>query len=349
MKNTARLSAPTNVCLCVTSECNLNCRHCFARSTSSREDLSSAGISGIIRDLAARKVFFVSLFGGEPFIRGDIINIIALLSTFPIGISINTNATLIDDHLAKALADYKVSFVVSLDGSSAEIVDRIRGRGVFEKTLGGIRALRKYNHDILISTTVMSHNYDNLFEIAALGKEAGAVGVRFNNVFYINNAECYLKDIFLTPGQNLELYDTCEELKARYGGFVSGSSLQTMDLIRAVRRNEIPCDGAPIQVPPCGAGIDKCAIKPDGEVTPCEVLWNTTAGNVRDKPFGEIWADSPVLNEFRASLCLSDLEIGDCISCRYRFICFTGHRCVPYFSAGGIGNRDLYCIKTWMP
>lgn len=293
--------------------------------------------------------FFVSLFGGEPFLRDDIINIIALLSTFPIGISVNTNATLIDNHLAGTLADYKVSFVVSLDGSSADIVDKIRGKGVFEKTLKGIQALRKHNHDILISTTVMSHNYGNLFELAALGREVGAVGVRFNNVFFINNAECYLKDIFLAPAQNLELFAACEELKARYGGFVSGSALQTMDLIRAVQRNEIPCDGAPIHVSPCGAGINKCAIKPDGEVTPCEVLWNTNAGNVRDKSFGEIWADSPVREDFRTTLSLGEREIGDCISCRYRYICFTGHRCVPYFSAGGIGNRDLYCIKTWMP
>lgn len=308
-----------------------------------------AGISSVIRDLAGRKVFFVSLFGGEPFIRSDIVDIISYLSSFPIGISINTNATLIDDRLARVLAAYKISFVVSLDGSSAEIVDKIRGKGVFEKTLRGIHALRRHNHDILISTTVMSHNHGNLFELAALGREVGAIGVRFNNVFYINNAECYLKDIFLTARQNIELFHTCEELKARYGGFVSGSALQTMDLIKAVRLAEIPCDGAPIQVPPCGAGINKCAVKPDGDVTPCEVLWNTTAGNVRDKSFGEIWANSRVLNDFRTTLFLSESDIGDCISCRYRFICFTGHRCMPYFSSGGIKNHDLYCIKTWMP
>ena len=351
MNSTVRLSAPTNVCLCVTSQCNLNCRHCLAKSERTAGDLSAADISRIIRELAAAKVFFVSLFGGEPFVRGDILEIIEELSAYPIGISINTNGTLIDDRRAKDLCGYGISFVVSLDGSSAAIVDKIRGGGAFHRVMRGLNALRNHGHKVLISTTVMSHNHADLFELAALGKRIGASGVRFNNLFYINNAECYCDDISPTPEQNRELYRISKDLKEQYGSFVSGSLLQTMDLIRIVSQDDSPASvgGGPIPVPPCGAGVEKCAIRPDGQVLPCEVLWNTAAGSVLDRPFRRIWEQSPVLETFRTTLSLTENEIGECMACRYVSICYTGHRCMPYHSAGGLKNRDLFCIRKWMP
>lgn len=348
MKSASRLSAPTNVCLCVTSKCNLNCRHCFAKSQTSEKDRSFADISRVIRELAEEKVFFVALFGGEPFLRADILDIVAFLSTFPIGITINTNGTLIDESLSKALADFKVSFVVSLDGASADIVDEIRGKGVFDRTIRGIEALGKHGHKFLISTTVMSPNCGNLADIASLGRDIGALGVRFNNVFYINNAECYLDRIVLAPEQHRCLFELSEDLKAKYGGFVSGSLLDTMDLIREVRQNGGPRPAGPIEVHPCGGAINKCAIKPDGEVIPCEVLWNTPSGNVFQKPFKEVWAHSPVLEEFRTDFSLDEKDIGECMECRYVSICYTGHRCMPYFSHGGMKNRELFCIRKWM-
>lgn len=345
-----KLSAPTKVCLSVTSKCNLDCRHCLAKSGESGEDLSTRDLFRIIEELAAEKVFFVSLFGGEPFTREDLPDIVAFLSRFPIGISINTNATLIDDDLAHRLAKYRISYVVSLDGSSADAVDGIRGKGVFDRTLRGITALRKHGAKVLVSTTVMSHNYRDLGNIAALGKELGAMGVRINTVFFINNAECYLDDILLTPEQYSYLYDTFEDLKKTYGKFLSGSLLQLMESVKAIQENGLPVslDLAEIPVDPCGAGVNQCAVRPDGEVLPCVLLWNTPSGNLRHKPFKEIWDASGTLDEFRTAFTLTETDVGECISCHYRYICYTGHRCSPYYLPGGIGNRKLFCVKPWM-
>ena len=45
---------------------------------------------------------------------------------------------------------------------------------------------------------------------------------------------------------------------------------------------------------------------------------------------------------------LTEKEIAECIFCKYRHVCYTGHRCTPYFIPGGIGNKKLFCIKHWM-
>lgn len=345
-----KLSAPTKVCLSITSKCNLNCKHCLATSDQAATDLSTRDLFRIIDDLAAEKVFFVSLFGGEPFIRKDLLEIVEYLSRFPIGIAINTNATLIDEELAERLSKFRVSYVVSLDGSSAETVDGIRGQGVFDRTLRGLRALRKFSGKVLLSTTVLSQNYHDLAKIAVLGKDLGVMGVRFNTVFFINNAECYLDDILLTPEHYRYLYGEFEKLKKDYGKFVSGSLLQLMESVKLIKENGLPadCDERELLVQPCGAAVNQCAIKPDGEVLPCVLLWNTPAGNVLHKPFKEIWDRSATLDEFRRTFTLTEREIAECLSCEYRHVCYTGHRCIPYFIPGGIANKKLFCIKQWL-
>jgi hypothetical protein len=55
-----------------------------------------------------------------------------------------------------------------------------------------------------------------------------------------------------------------------------------------------------------------------------------------------------MLDEFRSSFTLTGKEVGECMTCSYRYICYTGHRCSPYFIPGGIGNRKLFCIRLWM-
>lgn len=345
-----KLSAPTKVCLSITSNCNLDCRHCLAKAGQNGKDLTTRELFRIIDELAAEKVFFVSLFGGEPFTREDLPDIVAYLARFPIGISINTNATLIDDELARRLSRYRVSYVVSLDGSSAEAVDSIRGKGVFDQTVRGICALRSQDAKVLISTTVMSHNHRDLAEIAALGKELGVMGVRINTVFFINNAECYLDDILLTPEHYAHLYDTFQDLKRTCGSFLSGSLFQLMESVKSIHEDGLPeaMNLPEITVDPCGAGVNQCAIRPDGEVLPCVLLWNTPSGNLRHSPFKDIWDNSGMLDGFRSSFTLTGNEVGECMTCSYRYICYTGHRCSPYFIPGGIGNRKLFCIKLWM-
>ncbi|MEI6424130.1 MAG: SPASM domain-containing protein, partial [Lentisphaerota bacterium] len=143
---------------------------------------------------------------------------------------------------------------------------------------------------------------------------------------------------------------TIEDLKKEFGSFVSGSLLQLMESVKAINENEVPAsnDEKTITVQPCGAAVNQCAIRPDGDVLPCVLLYNTPSGNVLHTPFKEIWDHSDTLNQFRSDFTLTEKEIGTCISCKYSPVCYTGHRCSPYFIPGGINNKKLFCIKNWM-
>lgn len=343
------LSAPINATLAVTSSCNLRCKHCLAKDRcGSRQDFTLEELKSLIQEMARLKIFSAAVFGGEPFVRPDILEIIHEISRYPINISINTNGTLIDEAMARELAPYRASFTISLDGSDPSVVEKIRGPGVFEKTTKAIALLRRLNKPILVSTTVMGLNYRNIAEIARLGRDMGVTGVRFNHLFYINNAECFMDSLAVSADQAMETIGTLETMEKEYGSFISGSFLQVTQMIREIKEGKRPEVFAPserLEVKPCGAGKTKCAIKPNGDVVPCELLWNTPAGNVHERPLGEIWRDSEVMNRFRETFYLTEKDIGDCMGCEYRFICYTGHRCNPYYYPGGIASKHLFCLK----
>ena len=75
-----------------------------------------------------------------------------------------------------------------------------------------------------------------------------------------------------------------------------------------------------------------------GDVFPCGYL-PTSAGNIRERPFAEIWADSPVWDVFRGDP--EDLE-GRCGLCEFRNVCL-GCRARAYGTTGDVYQEDPAC------
>ena len=100
-----------------------------------------------------------------------------------------------------------------------------------------------------------------------------------------------------------------------------------------------------ITIPPCGAAMCKCAIRPDGWVVPCEIVWNVKAGNLKEQEFIDIYENSEVMKEFRKTKYLDLKEMPECRNCEYQFVCFQGHRCYPFYYPKGIKDKKLYCYK----
>jgi MoaA/NifB/PqqE/SkfB family radical SAM enzyme len=109
----------------------------------SREDvrtlLDEAGEAGV------RDVVFT---GGEPFLHPEMAEVTGdTLGRFPA--TILTNGTLLTDRIVERLANaagnsrYSLEIRVSLDASSEEENDRIRGKGSYGKALAGVARLEK--------------------------------------------------------------------------------------------------------------------------------------------------------------------------------------------------------------
>ena len=131
--------------------CNLECTHCLNSSGPKEpwlKPISPEVARAAIREgdrLGVKEIYFT---GGEPFLHGEILELLAYaLAVAPT--TVLTNGTLIDDAMADRLAAlarrsfYSLEIRVSLDDTDAERNDRIRGAGVFDNAVLAIQLLHQ--------------------------------------------------------------------------------------------------------------------------------------------------------------------------------------------------------------
>lgn len=277
--------------LWVTDQCNLNCRMCGDqwRSTSQRSRLSLAEINGIVRAAGRLKTMVISLTGGEPLLNPDIMAILGEIAAQGIAANICTNGTLLTPERVKELAATSLRSVsISLDGSTAEEHDRIRGRaGAFAKTIEGIRLLRENLPEVAvnINCTLTRENFRNLPKILSL---AGRLGCRKVNLapFHTNLQH---RD---RPKENFsDLLFSREELNSLTQELIKSRLLAKdlgLRLSSSTFLDHIPRFYAePERWHQCYAGYASCAVSPWGDVSPCADLDSSL--NIRERPLDEIW------------------------------------------------------------
>ncbi len=164
-------AVPTHLTVYVTGRCNLRCRHCF-HFEEVRDGLPGLDLERIRRlGATAGRLLWVSLGGGEPFLRDDLVEIGA---AFP-GVrhlTIPTNGLVAGTAdtaaaLAERLPGTGVFVSVSLDGPR-EIHDSIRGRrGAFQQSIEGLREIQeradgRSNLSVGVITCVTAENQDRM-------------------------------------------------------------------------------------------------------------------------------------------------------------------------------------------
>ena len=338
---------PASVCLGITSRCNLNCKHCLNRNLpGSGPDMTTGKLMDVVDQMGSGGTKNLSLFGGEPLCHPDFKRIVEHINRYPITISLNTNASLIDRQTARWLKAHRISgAVVSFDGSSAAIMDGMRGAGAFERSLGGIEAMKAEGISILLSVTLTRLNHEDVRAMVLLGRKAGGGSIRFNHVFFGGNAACFAKELYLSPEEERRAIDAVWQAREEFGDFINADSSylcqkQKLEKVKAYKGVHDK-----IVVGPCGAANGKCAIRPDGWVTPCEIMWDVKCGNLREDTLSDIWRFSEAMNQFRKPLEIDLKDMPECKGCSYQYLCFIGHRCYPYYYPGGLANRDLYCWR----
>jgi radical SAM protein with 4Fe4S-binding SPASM domain len=338
-------AVPASVCLGVTSKCNLNCRHCINRDLpGSGPDMELKELLGVIDQMGEGGTKNISLFGGEPLCHPDFKRIVEHINKYPISISLNTNGSLVDSETARWLKSHKISgAVVSFDGSSAAIMDGMRGEGSFEKCLAGVEAMRSAGMSVLLSVTLTKLNHEDIRAMALLGRKAGGCTIRFNHVFFGGNAACFAKELYLSPEEEAKAIDTIWRLKEEFGDFVSPESSYLSQKKKFEKMKSYKPTRDKIVAGPCGAANGKCAIRPDGWVTPCEIMWDVKCGSLKEDSLSDIWRFSEVMNQFRRPLEVDLEDMPECKGCSYQYLCFIGHRCYPYYNPGGLANKSLYC------
>jgi SAM-dependent methyltransferase len=148
--------------------CNLRCSHCFISCSPENDSHTMMTRSQVQRYLAEARELGVEEFyftGGEPLLNRELPGI--LVDALHIGpATVLTNGMLITASIARVMREiqdaspHPLEFRVSLDGSTAEQNDAIRGKGVFGKATQGIRNLRAVGFEPIITACQIDEHQD---------------------------------------------------------------------------------------------------------------------------------------------------------------------------------------------
>lgn len=312
----------------LTARCNLACVHCRAEAKADavEGELTTAEVLRVARDIRAAGDPILILTGGEPLVRPDFFEIAEACSKQFTRVALATNGTLVDAALARRIAACGIQRVsVSLDGATAATHDAFRRLpGCYQDTLRGWDALRQAGLSVQINVTVAKHN---LAEIPAILDLALARGADAFHVFVLVPVGCGAeidREKRLSRAQMEEilrwLFDRSVELQGRVHikATCAPQYYRIMRQVAQARKIEVrsAAHGMQAMTRGCLAGSAVCFVSRIGDVQPCGYL-PVRVGNVRERPFGDIWSQSDVF----AALRDPDRLKGKCHVCGYRKVC----------------------------
>ncbi len=307
----------------MTTACNLHCIHCHASGGKpAGDELSTAEGKRLLEQLAAVSEFRMMAYtGGEPLVREDVFELLAYSQALGFTNTMATNATLIDDAVARDLARYGlVIAAVSLDSPDPATHDYVRGRaGAFEEALRGMRALRRAGILLHINITAMEYNLEQLEALIPLIDELGAGILLMYQLVPVGRGR-RIGEAALDLGANERLIRTMAHAQRSSQAImepVAGPQYWAFLLQQAGIQGGLRLRLAEAVFHGCSAGRGFVYVKPNGEVWPCPFV-EVSCGNVRRTPFQDIWAGSPVFADLRQRE--ARLE-GRCGECEYRRLC----------------------------
>lgn len=240
----------------ITNRCNLRCRHCCVCADIKQFDLEKKDIFEIVDKIISLNPIAITISGGEPLIRSDFTEIITKLREKYHGyVQLMTNAILIDDKMAEFISENINAVSVSLDGVDEETCRIVRGEGVFNKAIQGIKRLQKAGMDrISASMVITSATYKYKKRFIDMCKEMG-VEPFLRELALVGRAKEELRDML--PDENNELEYECSEISKK-------------EQIKKIRKSETKLKKIPLFS--CGAAYKQFQIDFQGNIYPCQSL-----------------------------------------------------------------------------
>src|SRR5579862_1095727 len=166
---------PLGVQLDVTYRCNERCVHCYLDHDDHGE-MTTAEIKDLLGQLAEAGVFFLSLSGGEIFLRRDFFEILEHARKLMFCVKLKTNAVLIREAEAERLAALGIDSVqISIYSHRPEVHDAItKLPGSLKRSVAATRLLTSKGVKVTFANVLMRQNAADYRGVQALALEAGA-------------------------------------------------------------------------------------------------------------------------------------------------------------------------------
>ena len=306
-----KCSFPRTVAFNLTYACNLRCRMCgqygeagnYNKASAGflRQRLSLAEIKKIIDNIAGFRPL-IYLWGGEPFLHPDFIEIIQYIKQKGLLCEINTNGTLLEKYAEELVEIGPEVITLSLDGPK-EIHDYVRNvPGTYDRLVRGIwkinqikREKKKHQPMLKVFCTISNLNYKKLEETIAICEELQLEWLTFIFAWFTNdeigerhvkaykklfncNATSWDLDISSLRGVISQIRDTKYRIPISFFPNIGEEEIETY-----FHKPEFPLRKR------CLHPWMKTDILPNGDVTPCSDLPDFVVGNVKEESLPEIW------------------------------------------------------------
>jgi 12,18-didecarboxysiroheme deacetylase len=341
-----------------TRRCNLKCVHCYSQSENKayEGELSTDEGFAMLEDLARFGVPVTLFSGGEPLVRPDLLTLIERTVALGMRAVISTNGTLITEEKAARLRAFNLSYVgVSLDGLR-DVNDRFRGvSGAFEKALAGIRNCRRAGIKVGLRFTITNRNASEVDGIFDLIREENIPRVCFYHLVYAGRGSNLMSEdldheatrrivdriidrtaALHREGRKVEVLtvDNHADGPYLYQRMLREKDPRAADVLALLQMNRGNSSGA-------GLGC----ISWDGAVYADQFWRHVTFGNVRQRPFSEIWTD--LSNPLMAKLKDKRPHVkGRCATCRFLDICGGNFRVRAEAATGDLWQPDPACYLS---
>lgn len=292
------------VYLSLTNRCNLRCKHCVASACIEEVDhMNTEDWKKVIDQVVVLNPEQINLTGGEPLIRPDFCEILEYLrANYKGAITLSTNALLLNERLMEIIKKNVDGVSVSLDGFDSYSCTKVRGEGIYDRVIAGIKKLKEAGME-KVSVSMLETKY--------------------------------------TYGHDQDFYKLCEELDVkplirRFAPSGRGEEnqrelLPPMEYIEKLEKQHLRCAL-------CQPGKKELNISENGDVYPCAPLSNLEnlfMGNLLETPITEI-IENPAWKEELEKLRPWRME--KCKDCDVNLFC---HSCIN-FTLGMQSDEEIF-------
>ncbi|MFC2157498.1 radical SAM/SPASM domain-containing protein [Acidobacteriota bacterium] len=278
---------PTHIWVEPTNHCNLNCIMCPTGANKVHIEKGFMELDlfkRIVDEVFPHTSSMTLAMGGESFLHPGLFDMIEYAESHQIKVSVNTNATLLDDAKIKSLLKSGLSYIsFAFDGFSKAAYEQVRRGSDFEKTLGNIINFLEMKKKSRLKKphTVLSMLDMNISEPDENEKRS-----------FLNQFNRLIDDIHIREVSSWgNVLKDSEDLKFhKYAG----------------------------KIVPCGRLWNTLAVAWNGDVVPCSYNLNHeyTVGNVNKTSLSEIWNSSKLSDLRKAMLNGSYLQLSPlCDNC----------------------------------
>ncbi len=299
----------------ITSSCNFSCRMCVSTQCHAEKVIKSGDVDlpTIMRFVGAVCMYqpVVHIGGGEPFMRKDMLNIVAAIKDKGLKCLLTTNGFLMDAHVRAGILKYVDVLIVSLYGPR-EVHDKVVGiNGAFDQTVVNLKPLiarKRKGIKIIISCIPLPENIDSLPSLIVELQLLGVDAIKIEQLNFQTRREFDRSAPFVVDGFDVtpRMFQAEQEFPeifvnkvielrnnlSRFGLPVHLKPYLSSEQVRAWY-----CD-APSRERGCRFITHSVFINHNGDILPCQFLPRCVFGNIKNDSLKDVW-NSEAYQKFR--------------------------------------------------